>query len=446
MLLPFFFAHLPMAQAQVHEPAEHCTLQSLFRRGHIGGHVRSFSMSTVNHGGRPDYWTSAMGAGLHFETGILKGFSAGLEGVFAFRLAGNDLSVIDSVSGKDSRFEQQLYDLEHPENFDDLDRLEELYLRYQGDGLEAMMGRMRVETPIVNPHDGRMKPKVFQGLQASWSPGSHRVYLSWITHASPRSTTHWYRLDDAIGIYNNGCLPNGDPASYRGRVRSRGMGILGFESRMHNWKFSYWNYWMENISGTGLIQVESDSLWVVGLQMLLQTSTGAGGLESEDVGFIRSERNTQVFSARFGRKFGPWQVTANGTYITDRGTWLFPREFGVDPFFTTLTRGWLEGLGSAHSVMLEVKRAWNGWEVRSGTQYIHLRGNPQDFSRNKYGMFSHIQHNVEIRHDFDEFLEGVKARLLYTIVTPVHPDEVPAERLHNLLDFHHLSLVLEMGF
>lgn len=184
-----FFANEPDTLKQ------HNILEA-FHHGHLKGQIRDYTMLTLNNGGGDDFFTQAIGASLHYETARFYGFSMGLKGMFIHRVFSNDIT--------DARFERQLYDLENPTNYNELDRLEELYLNYHYRTWNMRFGKMELKSPIVNKHDGRMKPKMFSGISTSFNvKGRHKFHISHISKVTPRSTVEWFNLQDAIGIYNN---------------------------------------------------------------------------------------------------------------------------------------------------------------------------------------------------------------------------------------------------
>jgi len=130
-------------------------------RGIFTGQVRNFTMSTINKGELNDYYANAIGRSIHYESLPYKGFSVGLNGIFVYKTFSNDLLEIDTNVNAHSSYELQLFDVEHKGNYTDIDRLEELFLKYESKKLRLIYGKMEMKSPLINLHDGRMKPKVF---------------------------------------------------------------------------------------------------------------------------------------------------------------------------------------------------------------------------------------------------------------------------------------------
>lgn len=416
-----------------------------FKNGHFSGQIRNFSMATINRGNLTDYYASAIGASVHYETLPFKGISIGLNGIFVYRLFSNDLLKTDPVSFSASKYELQLFDVEHKGNYNDLDRLEELYLKYEHHNLQFMFGKMEIVTPLVNLHDGRMKPKVFSGFKGTYKTKGNKVIGAWFTGASPRSTTHWYKIEDAIGIYSNGCLSDGTPASYHNKLSSKGLGLLGFKSKsISNGLFEVWNYYLDNISNTVLtrIEMENDSSIYGGLMYLNQTGMGNGGADNENERYHSLSKKTHVFSGRVGYHFTLIDLQLNGTHILDNGKFIFPREFGVDPFYTFISRSQIEGLSNATSIGVSVIK-----NIKHTSFNLHWNRMlaKKEFSLNKYQIDSYDQFNLDIQYKFEKNLEGLNLRLLYVYRKAIS-DNIHAANEHNKTNFNQLNLVANFNF
>ena len=74
---------------------------------------------------------SVVGGGLKFETAKFHNFQFGVSGFYIFNIGSSDFTKDDSLTGQFNRYEIGLFDVEDPANKKDLDRLEELYLKYK---------------------------------------------------------------------------------------------------------------------------------------------------------------------------------------------------------------------------------------------------------------------------------------------------------------------------
>ncbi|MBK7939768.1 MAG: hypothetical protein IPJ82_22980 [Lewinellaceae bacterium] len=62
-----------------------------------------------------------------------------------------------------------MFDIENPRNTDDLDRNEELFLRWsKAKVVRITAGRFIPQSPLINPQDGRMRPTLAR--EFGWKP------------------------------------------------------------------------------------------------------------------------------------------------------------------------------------------------------------------------------------------------------------------------------------
>lgn len=416
-----------------------------FKGGHLYGQVRNFTMVTVNNGPLQNYHANAIGASIHFETKPYRGFSVGLNGLFVYRMFSNDLLETDAIAGSSSKYELQLFDVEHKGNFTDLDRLEELYLKYHKKRLTLIGGKMEIETPLVNMHDGRMKPKVFSGLRADFELKNTQLTTAWFNKASPRSTTHWYSIEDAIGLYSNGCLPDGSSAHYHEHLKSRGLGLVGIEnSKIKNTQISLWNYYLDNMVNTSMLKVDidKDSSFYGGLIYLNQLAIKNGGSNEYTHTYYTPSEQTNAFSARLGYHFKWLDLQLNATHITASGKFIFPREFGVDPFYTFISRSQIEGLGNSTALgitgikkikSLEINCHWNRMLTSSNLRL------------NKYNLPSYDQFNLDLTYHFHQKLDGLDLRFLYVYRRALN-DNLTLAQQHNTVNFNQINLIANFNF
>lgn len=415
-----------------------------FLEGKVHGNIRNFTMSTLNSGDLSDYYANAMGASLHYETASFHGFKVGLNGIFIYRLFSSDLNALDSITGKTSKYERQLFDLEHPGNYGDLDRLEELYVEYHHKGMNVTLGKMEIESPMVNIHDGRMKPKVFSGVWGEQKVHHFDVHAGWFLRASPRSTTHWYTIQEAIGIYNNGCLEDGATANYHHHIQSAGLGVFGFNWKKNGISIDAWDYVIDNVSNSTLFKIdyEKDSSWRAGIMYLNQFALHNGGSDFEQHTFHRKGEVTNGISVRLGYDFKGFEVIGAGTYLFNTGRYLFPREFGVDPFYTFMSRSQLEGFGDALALKVGVTKQYKHIKFKADWNRVMVSN---DLRQNKYNIPSYDQYNLDLEYAFHGKLKGLKARLLYVYRDALGSISDVLQQF-NKVDFHQFNLILNFHF
>ena len=402
-------------------------------------------MVTINKKELSDFYANAIGASIHYETLPFKGFSVALNGIFVYRTVSNDLLAIDSISNQFSRYELQLFDVEHKGNYTDLDRLEELYLKYETEKIRVMYGKMELISPLINLHDGRMKPKVFSGFQTNYHHGGSTTNVAWFNKASPRSITHWFTIEDAIGLYNNGYIMDTLEADYHHNISSKGLGVMGLESK----KFTAidieaWNYYLDNISNTTLLKLDrnKDSGFYGGLMYIYQTPLNYGGAENKLQTYHNTDERTHLISAQLGHHFSFCDVSLSSTHILNTGKFLFPREFGVDPTYTFISRSQIEGQGDATSFVLTGSK-----KINNLTFELHWNQmlTSKDVQFNRYKLPSYNQFNFDCSYEFHKNLEGLNLRFLY-VYRRAKDQNLPLADQFNQVNFNHINLVANFNF
>ena len=171
------------------------SLLSAFKKGHFNGHFRYFFMSTQNQKGLTDYYAHAAGGGLRYETAKFHGFQFAVSGFYTYNIGSSDLGKTDSSTGQSSRYEIALFDVEDPYNKNDIDRLEELYLKYSYKTSSIIFGKQLINTPFINLQDGRMRPTGVEGIWLELNEiKKMKIEGGWLYSISPRATTKFYAV------------------------------------------------------------------------------------------------------------------------------------------------------------------------------------------------------------------------------------------------------------
>lgn len=393
-----------------------------FKNGQVHGHFRYYFMSTINEGNLKDFYANAAGGGLRYETAKFYNFQFGLSGFYIFNIGSSDLSVRDSITNMPSRYEIGLFDIEDPDNKRDMDRLEELFLKYHYKNSYITLGKQLINTPFINLQDGRMRPT---GVSAAWVHFNEvknlEVEGGWIYEVSPRSTVKWFKTGESIGIYPVGVDINGNRSAYAHNTLSKGVGMAGFTYQAAPWlKLQLWEMFTHNISNTVMIQADatfdiknSNDKLIAGLQFNRQDAVGNGGNEDASLRYMETDNKSMIVSSRLGWKNKTWEVTANYTRISKHGRYLMPREWGRDHFYTFLPRERNEGYGDVHATMLKIHYKLPKYRVKAylGGGYYKMP-DVKNFALNKYGVPSYTQINADISYEFKGIFKGLDAHLL----------------------------------
>jgi hypothetical protein len=398
------------------------SLLSAFRNGSISGHFRYFFMATENKPGLTDYHANAIGGGIKFETARFKNFQIGISGFFIFNIGSSDLRKPDPATGQLNRYEIGLFDIQDPGNKKDINKLEELYLKYNFKKSYIQFGKQLLNTPFINLQDGRMRPTAVEGIRAEINQiKKTKLELAFLYAISPRSTTRWYNPGASLGLYPVGVNENGIKSGYAGNVSSKGIFLTGITHQLtQHLNIQFWNQYNERIINSALLQADyeytltGDSKLISGLQVIRQDAVKDGGNADPAKTYVQKGSKAWVWGARAGWKNKKWETTINYTRITAHGKYLMPREWGRDPFFTFLPRERNEGFGDVNAYVLKLGYKIPKVNIKTflGAGYFDL---PEvtNFKLNKYGMPSYFQINADIRYEFTNFLKGTNVQLLY---------------------------------
>lgn len=398
------------------------SLLHAFKKGQMHGHFRYYFMTTENKTGLSDYYANAIGGGIKYETAPFKRFQFGVSGFFIFNIGSSDLAKADPKTNQSNRYELGLFDMQDPTNKRDIDRLEELYLKYSWKQSHITFGKQLINTPFINLQDGRMRTTEVGGIYGEINDiRNTKITGGFLYEISPRSTVEWYKTAESIGLYGQGVNPDGTESDYRGNLASKGIGMLGVSYKFKkDLSAKVYNVFIENIFNSVLIQAEysyplkDKSKMTAGLQYIRQDALKDGGNENSSKTYFTKGGISQTFGARIGWQNKRWQTSLNYNRITADGRYLMPREWGRDPFFTFLPRERNEGFGDVVAIVLKAGYAIPKLHLKTqgGFGYFDL---PEvtNFSLNKYGMPSYTQLNIDIRREFEGFLSGLEAQLLF---------------------------------
>lgn len=431
-------------------------LLSIFKFGTLHGHFRYYFAMTNNTGVMADYYANALGGGLRFETAKFHGFQFAVSGFYIFNLASSSFSVNDSITGKGSRYEIGLFDITDPSNKYDMDRLEELYLKYNYRNSNIVVGRQLVNTPFINLQDGRMRPTGVEGVYFNireWKRLSFEGGFIW--SVSPRSTVEWFNVGESIGVYSVGRDFDGNESQYEHHIESKGVATLGIHTTPAQWiKLHVWDFFVENVQNTAFVQADMD--WklskpgqsvIGGLQFTRQDAVANGGNENAELSYTAKGASAMVFGGRVGWTNSALTTTVAYNHITKDGRFLHPREWGREPFFTYLSRERVEGAGNVHSLVAEVSYEVPKTKLRMSLAGGHVwMPDPLNTTLNKYGVPSYAQLNLDVKYDFHGFLKGLDVHMLLVGKIRTGEDHDIPEFSFNRVNLFHGDLVVNYHF
>lgn len=392
-----------------------------FKAGKFNGHFRYFFMGTDNESGLTDYYANAIGGGLRFETARFHGFQMAVSGFYIFNIGSSDFTKNDSVTGQPNRYELALFDVEDPANKKDLDRLEELYIKYSFRNSSVTFGRQLINTPLINLQDGRMRPTGVEGLMFEFNELRKTKIEGGILYAfSPRGTVKWYDPGKSIGIYPVGVNPDGTKSGYAGNINSKAVALIGLTSAVSDkFKIQLWDFFTDNVFNTAMLQVDYTALQknkselFAAAQFIRQDAVDKGGNMDQQKTYFLKGGKSMTFGVKAGWKNKRWETSVNYNRITAHGRYLVPREWGRDPFFTFMPRERNDGLGNVHAVVGKMNYHFTKARIKTSLNAGYFKlPDVKDVTHNKYGLPSYLQVNADIRYQFSRLLQGMEAQLL----------------------------------
>ena len=421
-----------------------------FKHGKVHGNLRYFFMATDNQGGLTDAYAHAAGGGLFYETAAYKGFQMGVGGYFIYNVGSSDMTLIDSKTNTVSRYESALFDLEDLSNKHDLDRLEELYLKYNWGKSHVIVGKQLINTPFINLQDGRMRPTEVGGLYGEIYPGKHnKLEGGYLYEISPRGTVDWYGIGESIGIYSNGVNINGTKGNYAQHIESKGITLIGYTHTLpkgHSLKL--WNVYVDNVFNTTQVQYDTKQRnWVAGFQYTEQHAVNFGGNEDPNKTYFDPSQMSRVFSSKLGWENNQWKTSINYTRITGEGRYLMPREWGRDPFYTFMPRERNEGFGDLHAIVGKISYLADAFPLKTSVSYgVFKLPDVKHVALNKYGLPSYNQLNLEVIYEFVNFLEGLEIQALYVHKSNQGDTYENEKYIINKVNMSNFNVVLNFHF
>jgi hypothetical protein len=433
------------------KPKDSLCLQDCLVQAHWEAHHRTFVMSTINDGALKDDYAVASGAGIGVLTKPLYGFQVGVSGFFMYNLTSSKMHELDTLTNAPNRYEVGLFDIEDHTNGHDLDRLEELYLKYSLSKSSITLGKMNINTPFFNPQDGRMRPNVEEGVWLSMKEFNKIQFNGGVIwQISPRSTVHWYTLANSMGVYPAGVNTDGTKSNYKGNIVGSSAMVIGniYFNPHKNVKINVWDGFLENVMNTALIEINTEQpkenyKIYQGIIYLHQDAINNGGNADQSKTYINKGAQSNVISTQLGVKNKKINTNVNYTHITGDGRYLMPREWGRDVFYTFLPRERNEGFGNVHAFMTSTTLTTlkNKLKTSLGYGYYQLP-DVKNYRLNKYAMPSYHQINVDASYNFQKALKGLELKFLVAYKIKEGETYNNLKYIYNKVNMVNFNLVL----
>lgn len=390
------------------------------KNGNLNGNLRSFTMATDNQKMLSDGFANALALSLRFETAPFHHFQFAVGAAAIANLYSSNLVNVDPITQQFNRYEIGLFDLTHPSKKYNLYRLEELYLKYNFKQGDLKVGRQFISNTFINFQDGRMRPTAIEGAFATINVSKKlNIKTGLIWKVAPRSTINFYSPGDSFGIYPMGVNDDGTKAVYKSFIKSNAIAVLELQAMLSKTThFLFSNVFTEQVFNTSLIQLEkvipiNQYQFLIGFQTTKQFKVGNGGNQNQQLAYFKENATGFTFGGKMGIKNKNTGISLNYNRITAKSKYLFPREWGKDPFYTFLPRERNEGFGDVHALSLKLNKDFlkNKLTPSLAFGYYHLP-DVKNYRLNKYGMPSYTQLNLELKYKFNKmdvvFLSATK--------------------------------------
>lgn len=419
ILLSLIAASLVLSANDVVKAESKSVLADAMKNGKVSGQVRYYYMVEDNSDGIDDYFGSAIGGHLKYETGSIAGFNAGAAFYTTQYMAHNNVG---------SRYVTGLVDAQD-QDITNINGIGELYLNYKYSKTNVRLGRMKLNTPFINPVDGRMIPSLPQGVWfKSADLEDFEFQVGYINAFWNRSTSEWKSVGDSIGYgYPEGNAPvNTTPATkaeYHGNTKSDGVFVASAAySGVKGLKVQLWDYYLENIMNVAYVEADythkmGDFKFVVAGQYINEVTVGHGGNSERAKAYRDENENTHVYGGKVGAGYDGTMLTLAATKVTADGRFQFPREWGKEPLFTFQKRERTDGSGDATAVLVTLGQDFStfglkGLDILAGIGKYD-RTDAKNFKLNKFAVPSYVQGNIDVTYKFDGLLKGLSAEYIF---------------------------------
>lgn len=268
-----------------------------------------------------------------------------------------------------------------------------------------------------------------------------------------RGSLEWLPVEESFGLYNTGANPLGGAENYHHQVDSRGIATLGLEYRTDRAKIESWNYMAEGVFGlsmlhaTGQITAAKGPSILWGVQGFYESAIGNGGNDNPERAYILPDEKSDGLGLRAGLDWAHSRLTVNYLTISDRGRFLFPREWGREQFFVSLPRERFEGLGGVSVQMIQFDQSLVKDKMKLSLGLSHVNNPDQGNARlNKYGLPDYIQFSGLADYRFSGFFQGLDLQLLIVGKREAPHQEVALENVINRVNMINYSVILDYRF
>jgi len=449
LLFTFIYPFLGLSQKNSKDVTT--SFSSFLKSGEINFYSRTQVMSTLNEESGNDYFTLGTSGGIEYTTPLVYGFQIKAGGYLSFRLV--EYNLVEAGEWTKSRYEKALYDIKNPSNKYNLGSLDELYLLYKHKSFSLKFGRQTYETPLLNKNYNRLRPNLFQGLSVKYQLKTLTFSGAWFISEGIRGTMDSYSMANTFGVYGQGRHTNGLKNDYHGHITSLGTGVFGLVYKERKFKTQIWNYIGENIFNTTFLQsdyavVKNRTEFQFGIQGFYQTALNHGGNSNQDHTYMLKDEQTFAIGGKLGIKFiQQHELSLNYLGISDKGRFLFPREWGREQFYASQTTELFEGNGGVNAFVMRYKyNSKNNQHATTLSAGLIDQPSVDNLRINKYALDNYYHFLAEYNYSFSNYLKGLSLRFITTYKKEMNEGSMTATQKINKVDMIHLNLVVNYAF
>ncbi|WP_405413993.1 OprD family outer membrane porin [Maribacter sp. Asnod1-A12] len=420
------------------------------KKGTLSGQWRTYYMMTSNKGELKDFNALATGGKLKYQYNLLENLEIGAALYNATNLGLQDLTIPDATTGRISRYEEGLFDRIDLEN-DAVFLLGELYAKYHLAYHSFTLGRMKINTPLINPEDGRMIPTLVQGFWYKYNKQKTSFQFGILNEIAPRSTGEFYGIGESIGTYPVGRNKLGSASQYTDNTVSDYISLANVDFEVtDDFNVKIWNQYVDNIFNSFYIKSAykiSKSLTLEG-EWLHQNKVGDGGSSVDSLRYY-NQRTADVLGLKIGYKNKVGLVSLAYNRILPHGQFISPREWGREDLFSFQKRERSEGSADNHALVFNYKKDFTLFKDLNLMSILsigkHWKPDPTDATLNKYAMPNYTHINLDIFFDIKK-LKRLRPELLLT--SKIGNGDIPdnANLYFNKVDMFHLDVILNYNF
>jgi hypothetical protein len=409
-------------------------------------------MNTINKDSLKDFTALATGGKLKYTFTLSNHWKVGAAVYTTVNFGLQDLRIPDPTTGRLSRYEEGLFNRLDLDN-DVVMLLGEFYVSFKNGNHTAQLGRMKRNTPLINPQDGRMIPTLVQGLWYTYERGIlKRFQFGLLNELAPRSTGRFYGIGESIGTYPMGRNVQGQPSNYFGNTHSDFILLWNTKvALLKNVQVDLWNYYVNNIYNTVYLKTSyraASKLTIQG-EWLHQNKIGNGGNETPELQYFQ-QANSDIVGVQFQYEFEKGFISLGYDHILPNGMFISPREWGRENLFSFQKRERSEGTSNNHALVFNYKNVLPiSREHLDVTTLIsvgkHWKPSVLDTMANKYAVPNYIHMNMDFFLDLKK-VKKLRPELLFTakLAQGSFPDN--ANFYYNKVDLLHVDFILNYTF